>query len=252
MQLSDLPARFPIPFADSAGSGYIRPIPTNHVAATGTDAPASLHDGFPPETFTPLSSGGIPPSGQDVNGLFNQLTAWARWSQAGGSIPYNATFQTAIGGYMLSSVVESATTPGLQYRSTVDNNMTDPDAGGAGWTAVYPNALASGSNGNGKWRRYPIGGGSFELAQRGKLVGPITGEQVISVTFPTPFASAPDIEGFNTNVWIASSQIFADIAAQVIESTITTTGFSIQMQQEGTVSYTVQGVLWSVVGIYTP
>jgi len=136
MQLSDLPRRFPIPFADGAGSAYIRAIPTDHVTPTSTDAPASLHDGFPPETFVPLGSGGVPPNGADFNGILNQLSAWARWMAAGGVAVYDATFQTAIGGYPRGAVVGSAATPGRSYRSTAENNMTNPDASGAGWMFI--------------------------------------------------------------------------------------------------------------------
>ena len=75
MQQSDLPRRFPVPFANSAGGSYIREIPTDAVTPTSTDAPASLYDGFPPECFVDLGAGGIPPNGADFNGILNQLSA---------------------------------------------------------------------------------------------------------------------------------------------------------------------------------
>ena len=98
MQQSDLPARFPIPFGNSAGASYIRPIPTDPATPTGSDAPASLTEGFPPETFLPESSGGIPPNGKDFNGILNQITAGLRWLAAGGAAIFNSDFSTAIGG----------------------------------------------------------------------------------------------------------------------------------------------------------
>ena len=82
MQLSDIPRRFAIPFASGAGADYVRDIPKDHVDATSTDAPASLQDGFPPETFVAIAAGGIPPSGADFNGLLKQITAWNRWQAA--------------------------------------------------------------------------------------------------------------------------------------------------------------------------
>ena len=82
MNESDIPPRFSIPWANGAGSGYIRTIPTPSQTPTGTDAPASLTDGFPPATFA--SAGAIPPNGKDFNGILNWLTAGLRWEQAGG------------------------------------------------------------------------------------------------------------------------------------------------------------------------
>jgi hypothetical protein len=128
MKASDLPTRFPVPFAGAATSDFIRSIPK-----TSTDpAAASLDLGFPPVTFTPVGSGGIPPNGRDFNGILNQATAWSRWQGAGGPIPYDATFATAIGGYPAGSILAS-TTVGLYWISTADDNTTNPDAGGAGW-----------------------------------------------------------------------------------------------------------------------
>jgi hypothetical protein len=48
-------------------------------------------------------------------------------------LPYDATFQTAIGGYPIGAIVESLFENLLFYASTVDNNVTNPDTGGAGW-----------------------------------------------------------------------------------------------------------------------
>jgi len=141
MNQSDVPARFPIPFANGAGGAYIRPIPKDHVAASGTDAPASLTDGFPPETFTPIASGGVPPNGKDFNGILNQITAGMRWFMAGGAALFDSTFCTAIGGYPKGAQLSSLTTPGTVWVSTVDANATDPDGvGAANWVAIKPTA----------------------------------------------------------------------------------------------------------------
>jgi hypothetical protein len=101
MQLSNLPGKFNIPFASSAGGGFIRTIPQ---VATGVPGQASLQAGFPPETFEPVAAGGTPPFGSDFNGVLNQITAWNQWVSAGRIVlPYDATFQTAIGGYPIES-----------------------------------------------------------------------------------------------------------------------------------------------------
>ena len=138
MQSNSFPAKFPIPFANGAGGAYIRQIPTASQTATSADAPASLTDGFPPPTFTPVAGGGVPPSGKDFNGILNQLTAWARLHACGVFFAFDGSFASAIGGYPLGAIVAS-TTAGVYWLSTAENNTTNPDASGAsGWTIFLP------------------------------------------------------------------------------------------------------------------
>lgn len=132
MQVSSIPAKFPILWGADAAAEYIRSIPTNSQIGIQNGA-ASLHDGFPPATFIPEAAGGVPPFGADFNGIFNQLSGWSQWFSAGGPIFYDATFQTNAGGYPNGAIVQSLVVPGNYWQSTVDNNMTDPDTGGAGW-----------------------------------------------------------------------------------------------------------------------
>lgn len=137
MNAADIPTRFPIPFADSAGGGYIRTIPTAPAGA----GEANLTEGFPPETFTPLSGGGIPPAGQDWNGILNQISAWSQWQAAGGPVFYDGTFSTAIGGYPKGCILNS-TVDGYFWYNLVDGNTTNPDSSGANWQPlVAPNSI---------------------------------------------------------------------------------------------------------------
>src|ERR1700728_925368 len=134
MQASTIPVKFDIPWGYSAGTAYIRAIPTASQASI-TPGAASLTDGFPPLNAEPVAAGGIPPFMQDFNGIFNQVTSWLRWFQGGGPVNYDATFSASIGGYPKGAVISSATL-GLFWISTVDNNTSDPDTGGAGWTTI--------------------------------------------------------------------------------------------------------------------
>ncbi|MFL9904287.1 hypothetical protein PQR71_40220 [Paraburkholderia fungorum] len=93
-------------------------------------------------TFIPEGSGGVPPFGQDMNGILNQISAWIQWVNAGGPVSYDATFSAAIGGYPKGAWLTSEA-GGSWWVSTVDNNTTDPDAGGAGWSSVSLGALAA-------------------------------------------------------------------------------------------------------------
>lgn len=130
---TEVPSKFRIPFASAAGTPYLRTIPQLSQIAV-TPGAASLTDGFPPLNFVPLASGGIPPSGQDLNGILLQITEWLRWQAAGAGVMYDAGFQTAVGGYPLGAIVLSATAPTtIRWRSLVDQNTTNPDTDGAGW-----------------------------------------------------------------------------------------------------------------------
>lgn len=136
MKASDIPTRFSEPFANDAGPSYIRVIP----ATTVDPAAASLELGFPPDTFTPVDAGGTPPDGRDFNGVLFQTTGWAQWLAAGGPIPWNSTFSTDIGGYPNGAIVQSAITAGTYWRCDADDNTTNPDVGGANWTAWPPSS----------------------------------------------------------------------------------------------------------------
>lgn len=141
MQASNAPTKSPVPFAESGSKNTI-PVDSQIGITPGL---ASFTDGFPPLTMTPLSAGGIPPRGQDFNGILYFLSAAARWTQAGGGYSYDGAFATAVGGYPRGARVLSADGTGA-WRSIADNNTTDPDAGGAGWVAAAPVGLAGGAS----------------------------------------------------------------------------------------------------------
>lgn len=137
MQISGIPDKMSVAFGEDAGSDYIRDIPTDSQIGV-TDGRASLTDGFPPLTMTLESAGGVPMAGRDMNGILNWITEWNRWQAAGAPSIYDSTFQTAISGYPLNSIIRSASTAGQYYISTTDANTTNPDSSGAGWTAFSP------------------------------------------------------------------------------------------------------------------
>jgi hypothetical protein len=80
---------------------------------------------------------------QDMNGILNIVTAWLRWYQAGGPIFYDPAFQASIGGYPGAAMVLSSTVPGRIWQSTVDNNTSNPDTGGFGWTIINSGRLVN-------------------------------------------------------------------------------------------------------------
>jgi len=134
MLSTNIPTKIPIPFANSAGSSYKNTIPQASQVGI-TNGKASLTDGFPPLTFQPISSGGVPPFGADFNGILNEITAIQQWQEAGGMFPYDSAFSTTIGGYPKGAVLQAAAFSGL-WVNTTENNTSNPDTGGAGWTSL--------------------------------------------------------------------------------------------------------------------
>lgn len=148
MLSSGIPIRFPIPFANGAGGGFVRVIPEASQVGVQSGA-ASLTDGFPPVCFDPVAAGGVPPFGQDFNGILKQVSQWAQWQAAGAPVPYNASFAASILGYPAGATLASTTVVGYFWLNLVDGNQTDPDAGGANWIAFSP---LGGTTGDWKWR----------------------------------------------------------------------------------------------------
>ena len=134
MQSTNIPTKIPLPFGFAAAVGEINAIPTASQIGI-VNGRASLHDGFPPNTFLPITTGGVPPFGADFNGILNEITTITQWQQAGGFFPYDSAFSTTIGGYPKGAVLQSANGAGL-WLSTVENNATNPDTGGANWTSL--------------------------------------------------------------------------------------------------------------------
>lgn len=176
MLASQSPTSFVAPFAHAAGSGFIRTIPTNSQVGITAGA-ASLADGYPPVCFVPVAAGGTPPFGQDTNGILNQLSAGVQWNQVGGEPIYNSAFSTAIGGYPNGAILQSADGTGF-WRSTTDNNVSNPDTGGANWLPMFFSTSAS----------IPLTSANVTLsaAQYSKpiivLTGVLTG--AVALTFP--------------------------------------------------------------------
>jgi hypothetical protein len=134
---------------------------------------ASLNDGFPPLTMVLPGSNGVPPQGQDLNGILYVSTAWIAALAAGQIFPvYDATLQTAMGGYGLGAKLQQASNSLATWTSTANNNMTDPDTGGSGWlssVALYSTAALSGAN------NVILPGSSDYVINIGSAAGPFTG-----------------------------------------------------------------------------
>ena len=102
---------------------------------------ATYADGFPSITMTPISTGGKPPSGKDMNGILYELSAHIVWQNQGGRYKYDATLANAIGGYSKGCVVLNDAGD-TEYISTVDRNKNNPNTNKSGWR-VYSSELVN-------------------------------------------------------------------------------------------------------------
>ena len=89
---------------------------------------ATYADGFPSITMTPISTGGKPPSGKDMNGVLYEISAHTVWQNQGGRYRFDQTFCDTIGGYPKGSVLISDTLD-TEYISLVDANTHNPNSG---------------------------------------------------------------------------------------------------------------------------
>lgn len=114
-----------------ATSGLKNTIPQTANPVTGN---AGYDQGFPAINMTAKEAGGIPPFGQDFNGIFFCITQILQYMQAGGLPTYSAAMSTAIGGYPLGAMLLKANGLGL-WRNVSANNTSNPDSGGSGWVS---------------------------------------------------------------------------------------------------------------------
>ena len=123
------PGKIITPWAES---GLKNPIPPAANPATGR---AGFDQGFSAINMTAKEAGGIPPFGQDFNGIFFQITEILRYMQAGGQPTFDASLATAIGGYPKGAMVLGSDGVTL-WRSKVDSNSADPNVNPSTWGAV--------------------------------------------------------------------------------------------------------------------
>lgn len=135
------PGKIITPWAES---GLKNPIPPAANPATGR---AGFDQGFSAINMTAKEAGGIPPFGQDFNGIFYEVTNILRYMQAGGQPTFSSAMSTAIGGYPKGCVVLGTDAVTL-WQNQVDNNTNDPNSTPTGWFKVdvnLKNVLASGA-----------------------------------------------------------------------------------------------------------
>lgn len=121
-------------FAAGAGPSNINVIPNTPSATPGE---ASLQEGFPDITMQPVIAGGIPPLGQDFNGILNLATLHTVFLQSGHLYNFSPEFIAAGGSYNLGNIVVSADGTTL-WMCNANGIADDPDgATSSRWTAIF-------------------------------------------------------------------------------------------------------------------
>ena len=131
MSISE-PAKIITPWAST---GSKNPIPAS---ANNTTGAAGFDKGFPDITMTPEEAGGLPPAGQDFNGILYLVTDIIRYMQAGGQPTFDETLSAEIGGYPKGSVVLSGDGVTL-WQSQVNDNTNNPNNISTNWLKVDVN-----------------------------------------------------------------------------------------------------------------
>lgn len=119
-----------------ASDGLKNNIPAERDGGLAQEA-ATYAEGFPSITMTPISVGGKPPSGKDMNGVLYEISAHTVWQNQGGRYRFDQSFCDAIGGYPKGAVLINDTLD-TEYISLADANTHNPNNGGnAGKWAIH-------------------------------------------------------------------------------------------------------------------
>ena len=110
-----------------ASDGLKNNIPAERNGGLAQEA-ATYAEGFPSITMTPISVGGKPPSGKDMNGVLYEISAHAVWQNQGGRYRFDQAFCDTIGGYPKGAVLINDTLD-TEYISLVDANTHNPNSG---------------------------------------------------------------------------------------------------------------------------
>ncbi|WP_118810295.1 phage tail protein [Neisseria lactamica] len=110
-----------------ASDGLKNNIPAERGGGLAQEA-ATYAEGFPSITMTPISVGGKPPSGKDMNGVLYEISAHTVWQNQGGRYRFDQAFCDAVGGYPKGAVLINDTLD-TEYISLADANTHNPNSG---------------------------------------------------------------------------------------------------------------------------
>ncbi|EGO4532830.1 tail fiber protein [Escherichia coli] len=134
MNSSDIPSRITKAFGVN---GLKNTIPVDSSTTTDNNGVATFDKGFPSITMQPLSAGGIPPSGKDMNGILYSATLQQQWQNAGMTYPFSQDFSDAVSGYPKGAIVPSSVYTG-QWLNLNEANSTPPESATGATTGWVP------------------------------------------------------------------------------------------------------------------
>ncbi|EOJ8666968.1 hypothetical protein AB7250_07850 [Providencia stuartii] len=108
------------PFAQN---GQKNAIPENFSSSMESNQ-ATWDTGFGQITMIPVAAGGLPPKGQDFNGIFNQISENVVYLSMGGRFKFSADYAAAINGYPKGAILQSDDEK-KEYQSIIDNNKVN-------------------------------------------------------------------------------------------------------------------------------
>ncbi|EOG9640571.1 tail fiber protein [Proteus mirabilis] len=108
------------PFAQN---GQKNVIPEKYEASMESNQ-ATWDQGFGQITMLPVSAGGLPPKGQDFNGILNQISETLVHISKGGVFKFSADYAVAINGYPKGAILQSEDEK-KYYQSLIDNNKVN-------------------------------------------------------------------------------------------------------------------------------
>lgn len=106
-----------------AKNGQKNVIPENYETSMESNQ-ATWDQGFGQITMIPVAAGGLPPKGQDFNGIFNQISENIVYLSQGGRFKFSAEYAEEIGGYPKGAILQSDDEK-KEYLSLIDNNKVD-------------------------------------------------------------------------------------------------------------------------------
>jgi len=120
-------------------NGLKNTIPVDSSTSTDNNGVATFDKGFPQITMQPLSAGGIPPSGKDMNGVLYSVTIQQQWQNAGMGYLFDSAYASNISGYPQGATIPSSDYSGF-WINTTNGNTNNPEGTTAlptGWVPGY-------------------------------------------------------------------------------------------------------------------
>jgi hypothetical protein len=106
-----------------AKNGQKNVIPENYETSMDSNQ-ATWDQGFGQITMLPVAAGGLPPKGQDFNGILNQISENIVYQSQGGRFKFSPEYAESIGGYPKGAILQ-ADDEKKEYQSLIDNNKVN-------------------------------------------------------------------------------------------------------------------------------